>query len=217
MKEFDKVAKECGKFCFMSRGKEYQQDAVKKLATLKQKILSIKDKAIKLKDEDSANCMLSLENLIDAMIAELEMWIALKEDDPNKAWDFLINAQSTVRTSAQAHNIAIDLNAEGYASKLYLLEKILFPPQMFFSPGFITIKAKCSICEKEYGECEHVVGKAYMGKMCYKIITEADLKEISVVEDPANKNARALTFTNDGITRDCMTWRIVNEPKKNNK
>ena len=210
LKEFIEVIRECEKFCFMSRGKEFQQEAVKKLTTFKQKVTSLKEQMIKVKDEDSANTMLSLEDLIDAMINELKMWIALKDDDPNEAWDFLINAQSAVRTAAQAHSIAIDLNAEGYANKLHLLEKLLFPPQMFFSPGLIIEKAECSICGKEYGECEHIVGKAYMGKMCYKIITKIkEMKEVSIVEEPANKHARMLQFTDEGVTRDFMTWRRI--------
>jgi len=210
LKEFIEVIRECEKFCFMSRGKEFQQEAVKKLTTFKQKVTSLKEQIIKVKDEDSANTMLSLEDLIDAMINELKMWIALKEDNPNEAWDFLINAQSAVRTAAQAHSIAVDLNAEGYANKLHLLEKLLFPPQMFFSPGLIIEKAECSICGKEYGECEHIVGKAYMGKMCYKIITKIkEMKEVSIVEEPANKHARMLQFTDEGVTRDFMTWRRI--------
>jgi len=210
LKEFIEVIRECEKFCFMSRGKEFQQEAVKKLTTFKQKVTSLKEQMIKVKDEDSANTMLSLEDLIDAMINELKMWIALKEDNPNEAWDFLINAQSAVRTAAQAHSIAVDLNAEGYANKLHLLEKLLFPPQMFFSPGLIIEKAECSICGKEYGECEHIVGKAYMGKMCYKIITKIkEMKEVSIVEEPANKHARMLQFTDEGVTRDFMTWRRI--------
>ncbi len=208
LKEFNEVIRECGKFCFMSRGKEFQQEAVKKLTTLKQKATSLKEQMITIKDENSANTMLSLENLIDAMINELEMWIALREDNPNKAWDFLINAQYAIRTAAQAHSIATDLNAEGYADKLHLLEKLLFPPQMFFSPSFVIEKAECSICGREYGECEHIVGKAYMGKMCYiTIVKIKEVKEVSIVEEPANKHARMLQFTDEGVTRDFMTWK----------
>ncbi|MDK2907298.1 MAG: hypothetical protein PWQ66_1259 [Petrotoga sp.] len=211
LKDFNEVIIECGKFLFISRDKEFQQEAVKKLTTLKQRAISLKEQMIKVEDENSANTMLSLENLIDAMVNELEMWIALKEDDPNKAWDFLINAQSAVRTAAQVHSIAIKLNAEGYANKLHLIEKFLFPPQMFVSPSFIIEKVECSICGKEYGECEHIVGKAYMGKMCYKKITKIkDVKEISIVEEPADKHARVHGFTDDdGVTRDFMTWRKI--------
>jgi len=210
LKEFNEVTRECGKFCFMSRGKEYQQEAIKKLTTLKQKATSLKERMIKVKDENPANTMLSLEKLIDAMITELEMWIALKEDNPNKAWDFLINAQSAVRTAAQAHSIAIDLDAEGYANKLHILEKLLFPPQIFFSLGVIIENAECSICGKDYRECEHIVGKAYMGKMCYQIITKIrEMKEVSIVEEPADKHARMLQFIDDRVTRDFMTWRRI--------
>ena len=210
LNEFNEVIRECGKFCFMSRGKEFQQEAVKKLKTLKQRAISLKEQMIKVKDENSANTMLSVENLIDAMINELEMWIALKEDNPNKAWDFLINAQYAIRTAAQAHSIALESNAEGYANKLHLIEKLLYPPQTFSSPSFIIEGTKCSICGKEYGTCDHVVGKAYMGEMCHRIVTKIkEVKEISIVEEPADKRARILQFTDNGITRDFMTWRII--------
>jgi len=167
---FSEVTRECEKFCFISRDKEFQLDAIKKLATFKHRAVSLKKRMITFKDENSANCMLSLENLIDAMINELEMWIVLKENNPDKAWDLLINAQYAIKTSAQAHSIALKLNAERYVNKLHLIEKLLFPLQMFFSPGFVIERAECSICGKEYGECEHIVGKAYMGKMCHRKI-----------------------------------------------
>jgi hypothetical protein len=211
LKEFNEVIRECEKFCFISRDKEFQQDAIKKLATLKHRAASLKKRMVTLKDENSANCMLSLENLIDAIINELEMWIVLKENNPDKAWDLLINAQYAIRTSARAHGISLELNAEGYANKLHLIEKLLFPLQIFFSPGFVIERAECSICGKEYGECEHIIGKAYMGKMCHRKITKIkEIEEISIVEEPANKQARTLQFTDDdGITRDFMTWRRV--------
>jgi hypothetical protein len=128
-----------------------------------------------------------------------------------------IEAQSNARTALQAHHIAKDLNLEKYTEKLYLLEKLLFPPQMFLSLGLIIKESKCSICGKEYGECKHIVGKAYMGQMCNRIITKSEVKEVSVVEEPANKHARILTVTDNGVTRDLMTWEIIDRQKENNK
>jgi len=211
LEEFNRKIRECEKFCFMSRGKEFQQECIKKLILFKQKVNSFKKKAIESEDEEFANYMLSLEYLIEAIVEELKMWVALKEDRPSDAWDSLINAQLSVRRAAQAHSIAVDFNVEGYANKLYLLEKLLFPPQVFLSPSFIIEKAECSICGKEYGECEHVVGKAYKGKMCYRIIKGIKgVKEVSIVEKPANKRARVFLITDDdGITRDFMTWREI--------
>jgi len=47
-------------------------------------------------------------------------------------------------------------------------------------------------------KCDHIVGKAYMGKMCVRIIEEVkELKEVSLVMEPANKRARVIRITDD--------------------
>ena len=215
LEKFNKaMIEEIGKFLYLVRDKHYQKEAIDKLIKLKQQATSLKEKMINDSDEENANILLSIENIAEAIINELRMWISLKEDKANEAWDYLIDAQSAIRTALQAHEIAIRLNGEGYANKLHLIEKLIFPPQVFFSPGFVIEEAKCSICGKNYEECEHIVGKAYMGKMCYRIITKYKLKEISVVASPGNKKARALTFTDGNITRDYMTWRIIKDEEK---
>ena len=216
LKEYNELIKECQKFCFICRAKEFQQDAINKLTTTKHKAIDLKEKMIELEDENYANIMLSLENLIDAVINELEMWIKLKEDNPNEAWDFLIDAQYAIRNALHAHSMALKLNGEGYSNKLHLLEKLLFPPQMFCSMGSIIEYEECSICGNEYGECEHIVGKAYMGKICVRIITKIrEIKEVSIVEVPGNKRARTYRITDNGITRDFMTWRVIKKNELN--
>jgi len=207
--EFERLTEDCAKFLFITRGKEFQQEAVEKLSALKQKISLFKEKAVEKEDEDSANLALSLELFISAFISELEMWMELKEDNPNKAWDYLADAQLFARDAAQAHRI-VQERAERYANKLYLLEKLLFPPQIFLSPGFIHTKEECSICGKEYGECEHIKGKAYMGKICHTIMKDIEIKEVSFVNEPAGKYRRVLQLTDEhGITRDLMTWKRI--------
>lgn len=212
LKEFNDAAQECEKFCFMSRGKEFQLKSIRKLNMLKENVLKLKGEMINLKDEDAANAALSLENMIETLFSELKMWIALKEDKPNEAWDFLIDAQSAARIALQAHNIAYHL--ENYINKLDLLEKLLFPPQIFFSPHFIIEGATCSICGEDYEECDHMAGKAYMGKMCGQWVNKMRKAELSIVKEPASKQARVHTFSDSGVTRDFMTWRIINESKE---
>jgi len=215
LEKFNKaMIEEIGRFLYLVRDKHYQKEAIDKLIKLRQQAVNLKEKMINESDEENANILLSVENIAEAIINELKMWIALKEDKVNEAWDYLVDAQSAIRTALQAHEIALKLNGEGYANKLHLIEKLIFPPQIFFSPGFVIEESKCSICGKNYEECEHIVGKAYMGKMCYQIITKCKLKEISVVASPGNKKARALTFTDGNITRDYMTWRIIKDEEK---
>ena len=137
------------------------------------------------------------------------MWLALKDDDPALAWNYLVDAQTAVESAMQAHALANDM--ENYVERLAILEKVLFPPQLFFSPGMIIREARCSICNEEYGECDHVQGRPYMGQMCVRKIIEADIEEVSLVENPANKKARGIFFTNpkEGVRRDFLTWRVV--------
>jgi hypothetical protein len=215
-KEFDEVVKDCQRYCFATRGKEFQLQACEKLTRLKYKASKIKDEVIANKDNNSANCMLSFEEMINALINELKMWIALKEDDANSAWDFLVDAQHATRTAMQAHEAANHL--ESHAERLHALEQLLFPPQLFVSVGVVIQSSKCSICGQQYGECDHVKGKAYMGRMCGRIIEKIqEFKEISIVKEPGSKHHRAYEFMDGGVTRDIMTWRSIPPPKSGKK
>ncbi|HVB23022.1 MAG TPA: hypothetical protein VNG51_13855 [Ktedonobacteraceae bacterium] len=210
--EFSEAANEFQKFCFMTRAKELQLEACTALETLRSQASKIKQEVIHSQDEDAANAMLSFEEMIDALLNELRMWVALKEDAADAAWNYLVSAQYAARTAMQAHSVANHLN--GYVNHLYMLEQVLFPPLGFLSPGVIIEQSKCSICGQEYGECEHIVGKAYMGEICLRIIEKIkEVKEFSLVSEPANKRARIVRLTDEnGILRDVMTWRVVPKP-----
>jgi len=214
--EFSETANELQKFCFITRAKELQLEACDKLEILKARAGQIKKETINDGDEDSANAMLSFEEMIVALISELKMWIALKGDDADAAWNHLVSAQYAARIAMQVHSVADHL--DGYVDHLHILEHVLFPPQAFLSPGMIIERSKCSICGRDYEECDHVVGKAYMGEICVRIIEEVkELTEVSLVTEPANKRARIIRISDeDGILRDVMTWQPVSNNTKGN-
>lgn len=58
------------------------------------------------------------------------------------------------------------------------------------SPGYIVRSAECSICGLDPEDCAHIVGRTYAGEVCYRIITQADVLEISLVGRPAQPDAR---------------------------
>lgn len=206
--EFRETANTCQNFCYMSRAKEFQLEARHNLEMLAEKTHVLKSKAIEAEYENAANAMLSFEETIEALINELSMWIAFKDENPGSAWDYLVNAQMAVINAMQAHSMASHL--EDYAEHLSALEDFLFPKQYFLSPGLIIKEAKCSICGEEYGECEHVVGRPYMGEICSRVIIHADLEEASIVDKPANKHARIVSFTDEeGVHRDFLTWHVI--------
>jgi hypothetical protein len=214
--EFSETANELQKFCFLTRAKELQLDACDKLEILKAKASQIKKEAINSRYEDSANAMLSFEEMIVALISELKMWIALKDDNADAAWNHLVSAQYAARTAMQVHSVANHL--DGYVNHLHVLEHVLFPPQGFLSPGMIIERSTCSICGRDYEECDHIVGEAYMGEVCVRIIEEVkELTEVSLVTEAANKRARIIRISDEeGILRDVMTWQPVSDNRKDN-
>ena len=71
---------------------------------------------------------------------------------------------------------------------------------------------KCSICNQEYGICDHLSGKPYMGKLCCMMITKIkEMTELSLVDNPGDKRCRITSSLEKEGWRDLLTWRIVPE------
>ena len=202
------ILNEGNKFCCLVRDAVFQKEHSQKLRAYKAELSQMKESCVD--DENSANEILALELMIEAQANELDMWVALKDGLPADAWEHLISAQDAARGAVRAHEMAHNLGA--YQQKLNMAEKILFPPQLFFSMSVVVRESICSICNSSYGECDHIVGRAYFGKFCSRIITKAEAREVSIVDDPANKRCRMLEITDGGITRDFFTWRPI--PRK---
>lgn len=211
IKLFNKEVEEVEVHLSITRDSELQRDAIKKTESLKSEASTEKAKAIEDKEEEYANQLLGCECVADMLIAELEMWIFLKSENPNRAWDRLIDAQDSARRAARAHDSFLHL--EQQSERLLSIEKIVFPPQVFISSGLIVYEQECSICGEDYEYCPHLAGKPYMGEFCYIICREAEPDHISVVDDPADKRCRVRKFSVEGGQRDRMTWLV--EPTEN--
>ena len=204
----DDLFEKAGKYACYSRGIEFQKQSISELENFKSEIEEQKGKAVSVEDNDSSNAFESLNLVTQAMICEFEMWVHLKSENFDEAWDFLIDAQNNAVWSMQAHEINGHLTK--YVSRLNLLEKVLFPPQLFFSDRSVISKSECSICQKSIDDCEHLKGKFYMGKQCVEIIGQIDkIHAYDIVKDPANKKCRAQNFTEDNKTIDLMTYREI--------
>lgn len=210
-KVFNNILSNNLQFLYFTRGIEFQKQAARDLKSLLRKTVTLKKTMIDQKDENLSNLLLSLENLLTAYISELEMYINLKEDNMNAAWNSLVDAQSALRTAFQAHDIILKYGGEPYLQKLQLIEKSFFPHQTFNSMEAIVISSECSVCHSEYGTCDHVKGKPYMGEICNRIVTKMEMKGVSILVDmePASKHHRITQISDNGYMRDIMTWRIV--------
>lgn len=207
---FNAIVKESEVFLSIARDSALQQQAVEKLLAFGSSIASEKAAAIDRGNEDHANLLLGCECVSSALVAELKMWLLLKEGNPDAAWDELIAAQMASVDAVRAHPGFSHLS--DHNKKLEAIEELIFPPQVFISSGMIVGKQECSICGAEYGDCDHLVGKPYMGRFCCIIAKDLSLDHVSIVEQPADKRCRVQHFDVEGGTRNRMTWKI--EPKE---
>lgn len=212
-KEFLSKVQQAERMCFAVRAVELQHEAINDLKSLKEKACQLKGRIVASGFEDLANQMLSYENALQALSCELEMWVAIKEDKADVAWDALVEAQTSARHALIAHDISSHLTA--YLKRLKMLEMLLFPRMQFMSVGVLVKKSTCSICGEEYGDCGHLKGKVYMGEICAREIVDGHLVETSLVDEPTNRHCRVTHFTEGGITRDVLTWRLATSSSSN--
>jgi len=188
----DEIFKEACQFLNLVSNSDSQQNSIEKLELLKIDASQKKREAIIKKDNDLSNGFASFEFVIDSTIFEYKMWLALKEQKYDEAWDFLVDAQDSSTTSMQAH--IVNGHLEKYLNRLLLIEKLIFPPQLFFSDRMIISKSSCTICNQDMNDCEHIKGKFYMGEQCCERVEKIEsLDGIDIVKDPANKKCR-MTF-----------------------
>ena len=204
--KFNNLVIESEIFLSMARDSELQQEACENLKSVLPEIAQEKKKAIENNNENYANLLLGCECVAKSLLNELKMWLLLKQEKPEAAWDHLVDAQMEATHAAKAHDYFQHL--EHRRHRLEIIEKIVFPPQEFVSVGAIIHEQECSICGEDYDECEHFAGKPYMGEFCHVIIKHASADHLSIVETPADKRCRVTFFDVEGGSRNKMTWKI---------
>jgi hypothetical protein len=205
---YTEVVESCERYAFLPRSIEFQRESIKNLTELFEESAQIREDVIREGDEDAANQVLALRCMINALRYELKMWIDLKEENWDVAWNSMVDAQEFAKTARSAHDIAEQCNATNYLHKLEAIEEVIFPPQMFNSPALLVDRFTCSICRENYRECDHIAGQPYWGYFCQRVVDEiAGTREVSIVDNPEDKKARITEFiTDDDTIRDRLTW-----------
>lgn len=165
-----------------------QREMLEKLSETDDQLANRKQQAIADGDEDMANLVLGYQCVVSCLVSELAMWIELKAGDPDKAWDALIGAQDAAVAASRAHKGFSHL--PHHLARLEELERVLFPPQIFVSSGFVVGRQICSICDENYDECGHVATRPYWGKFCSIRQEDLTLDHVAIVKDPASKLCR---------------------------
>lgn len=202
---------EAQRLFYATRGSELQEQCVQDLLRLRDDIGQLKRDAAQAQDEDTANMLFALGSVVTSFCEGLRMWIAMKTDRMGEAWAHLVNAQESIGIALRGNPGASAYQV--YAKRLGLIEAVVFPPQSFVSVGMVIHKSECSICGLDLEDCDHVPGRLYLGDLCYQIVKDAKLVEVSHVDDPASKHHRVTAIQERDGSRDTLTWRMVKHPR----
>ena len=203
VKEFNSSLKDAHAMCFITRDSQLQSDTIDSMLKLQSRLKNLKTEAVDQGKEDNANLLMGFEFATQTLISELRMYLLLKQEQPDSAWDELIAAQNSAIGAMRAHTGFSHL--EGKVRQLEAIEELVFPPQVFLSTGVTLDEVECSICHANYQDCEHIKGKPYMGELCHLIIKKASLNEVSIVDNPADKRCRVTHSPSGDGNRNQMT------------
>lgn len=206
--DFNELAEEVRPLLYVARNSGLQQQAGSAVAKLIERMHRARLQAILARDEATANAMLGLAAAARALAAELAVYVFLKQDEPEKAWNCLIEAQEGIAAAMRADGRLRSL--AGKAGQLRELEDRLFPPQTFTSAGLLARRQDCSICDADYDRCEHIAGRPYMGRFCSVRLREMSADHLAIVENPADRRCRLTKQGVPGVgTRNLMTWVVT--------
>lgn len=208
--EFNQMAAIAQKKAFITIGIEIQKEEIETIQNYLKELSELKSEFVKRNLENEANLVYCIENSLLAIDYELQMLVHLKEDKMAEAWDNLVRAQVIYGTVISNSPFQSEEN-ENYLNRLERYEKLLFPNLYFQSVGGIIKESHCSICNQKSGKCDHIKGKLYKGELCTRVITDIELEEVSLVENPANKHCRVISIEQNGKAIDILTLREINK------
>lgn len=209
VKKFNQTVEDVENLLVITRSGNLQRDALEAISTAAATIGAEKAAAISNGDEDYANLLLGCQCVATALGSEIKMWLCLKQEKPDDAWNELVSAQMASTDAIRAHRGFSHLVQ--HIRRLEAIENLVFPPQVFVSSGMIVGFQECSICGGDYDECSHLVGKPYMGEFCHILARDISLDHVAIVTDPADKRCRVERFSVEGGYRNRMTWHVEAE------
>lgn len=212
IEKYNAIIKESLSFNYLLRDSDLQKEQIEVLENFRKEIKSYKYQFIEQKNETLANVFFHFQCVLNAIKSNLELWILIKERNYEVAWKKLVDAQEYLE-------VALRIDGDHYGiddllNTLLQIEKLIFPGwPLFNSCGFIEKRAKCSICKQKYGDCEHLEGLVYMGRLCQRIEREfVRFDHSALVKNPYDKRCIIRwVSTEDGKKRDYITWKVTDE------
>jgi hypothetical protein len=177
--------------------------------------LTYKKQAADQKIEKMANKFFEIQCILNAVVSTLQLWINIKTDQLQSAWDCLIDAQEYVNYALKAnaeHPLFID-----FKERLQNIETVTFPPfGLYNSVGLAFTGGECSVCGQPLSSCEHIEEKIYYGVVCKRVnIENVALNHVALVKSPKDRRCIVTEFEfEEGKIFDYISRKFLREEDK---
>ena len=149
-----------------------------------------KERLVNEKKQDDAKTIWILQTIIEIHKLYQNAFKLIKAKSYYEGWCQLEQIEITISSLKKHFQYSKTEYYLWHIEKSVKNLQVIFPYRLFASMEVLKKKIKCSVCQQEISirnPCGHIIGEIYNGEMCYRIITEADILGISLVQNPGNK------------------------------
>ena len=176
-------------------------------------LFTIKEKAVNNEDQQAAKQAWCLEQVGNIHNTFCMAFTEIKNEKYLNAWHLFERCEIDLHfLTRHFQNSFLDFNLD-FIDEYVAKWQSLFPYKYFFSPGYIKKNKKCSICGKKISfrnHCGHEPGEVYNGRMCSRIVEDAEVLEVSLVTNPTQKYSVILFSDHEtGEVKDNYDYRII--------
>lgn len=196
------------------RSTRLQNEKIDEIEEYVKHIKDFKRQAASQGNESFANLLFHFQCMLRAVQASLKMWVLVKEEEYQKAWSSLVDAEEYTEVAKRA------VDHEGpraFSAYLGKVRDLIFPKwSRYNSVAFSTTIGKCSICGQSFDECDHVEGVIYMGRLCRRFdLKITDVNHVGIVEHPRDRRCIIPKISNDsGVMIDVFTQEETGEVRE---
>jgi hypothetical protein len=184
------------------------------LEELDKELQLIKANYVKENNQKQAKQIWIYQTIIEIHKLYLNAFTLLKNKSYYEGWCQLERVEITIGSLKRHFMFDKKQFALWHIEKSMKNLQVIFPYRFFGSSELLTKKKICSVCDKEItirNSCGHIVGEIYNGEMCHRIVTEAEVLGLALVENPGNKfSVMFLKDEKTGEQIDQYSYDIVN-------
>ncbi len=159
--------------------------------SIEEELKGLKTEAVAHDDQQTAKLIWCYETILAIQRKYLSAFRNMKGELWYDAWTSLERVEIELRFLSRHFDWSKDDRFKlAFIEKHAMQFQKIYPYAMFFSPAYLYLEKKCSICDSVVSlrnSCAHKKGEIYNGEMCAHVITQCEILEISLVPNPTQK------------------------------